>query len=99
MFTWPVSVNIIFLTLKLSDKSLNTDTSVFVSWLRALFWLWILWNCQGSNIGRPSLGGGGGASGCGKWKLGGKIIWKVEIRGKIISKVEIRGYKIVESGN
>ena len=33
--------------------------------------------------------GGGGVSGLGKWKLGGKIMWKVEIR----------GYKIVESGN
>ena len=26
-----------------------------------------------------ALGGGGGVSGCGKWKLGGKIMWKVEI--------------------
>ena len=25
--------------------------------------------------------GGGGVSGLGKWKLGGKIMWKVEIRG------------------
>ena len=24
---------------------------------------------------------GGGVSGLGKWKLGGKIMWKVEIRG------------------
>ena len=24
-------------------------------------------------------GGGGDVSGCGKWKLGGKIMWKVEI--------------------
>ena len=25
--------------------------------------------------------GGGGVSGLGKWKLGGKLMWKVEIRG------------------
>ena len=29
----------------------------------------------------PTRGGGGGVSGLGKWKLGGKIMWKVEIRG------------------
>ena len=28
---------------------------------------------------------------CGKWKLGGKKLWKVEIRGKKLWKVEIRG--------
>ena len=30
-----------------------------------------------------------GVSGCGKWKLGGKIMWKVEIRGPKFWKVEI----------
>ena len=34
----------------------------------------------GGNYG-VSGSSGGGVSGLGKWKLGGKIMWKVEIRG------------------
>ena len=49
------------------------------------------------NVSGQTHPSGRGISGCGRWKLGGKIMRKVEIRGNKMWKCKLRIE--VESGN